>query len=90
MQETFRSVGAPLLPQLLPLIQLCQSPDHCETSLVIFTQHGHEMSATEEEDGELGRFWGRENLIRSAKTTEDVFFASSIRSRRSFLLFFLR
>lgn len=64
MQETFRSVGAPLLPRIRPLIDLCQSADHCETAMVIFTQHGHEPDATEEEDGELGRFWGRENLIR--------------------------
>jgi isochorismate hydrolase len=64
MQEKFRSIAAPLVPRLLPLIQLCQSPDHCETSLVIFSQHGHPMNATEEEDGEMGRFWGRDNLIR--------------------------
>lgn len=64
MQEQFRSVAAPLLPKLLPLIRHCQSTDHCETALVIFTQHGHERDASEEEDGEMGRFWGRENIIR--------------------------
>lgn len=68
LQEHFRRVSQTILSNLLPLIRLCQSPEHCETTIVIFTQHGHEINATEEEDGELGRRIGRENLIRYGNT----------------------
>jgi nicotinamidase-related amidase len=77
MQETYRPLAEPLLPRLLPLITLCQSSSHSETSMVVFTQHGHSMAATQEQDGELGRFWGRENLIR--KGTEEWELMSEIK-----------
>jgi len=65
MQETFRGVAEPLLTNLIPLIQVCSSPDNADASVVIFTQHGHAArSEGGADDGELGRWWGADNLIR--------------------------
>ena len=58
MQEHFKSIGESLVAELNATTFACRE----RKIPVVFTKHGHKM--VELDSGSLGRFWGKEDMIK--------------------------